>query len=401
MALNTLADLSTTAASNTDFRGQSIQGSASVSTIDSMLQNLAAMLARFYDDIGATGTVAGTGDAITLTSGSAFGSLANGNVVSFKAGASNTGAATINVDALGAKAVRRQGDTDLSANDIVASGIYLLRYDTAYNSGAGAWVLLNPSATTLSAATTTEQLTGTDASKYATPDSISALWEKGADVAASSIISLGEGGYFHITGTTAITDIDFATPKDGRMAMLVFDGSLTLTHNATTLVLPSGANITTMAGDTAIIVQDSGDNIKVIAYQRASGASVASSDSITLLGTLTTTSGTTQTLSGLTLTSYKFLKCMFNGVSGSANAAEFKLGGVTVVTTASSGNRVYGYVEFDLANGVGHASLSLSDGGATAPVGFTSTVTTATTSLAIYNSNGNFDAGSVRVYGVR
>lgn len=143
MALNTLADLSTTAASNTDFRGQSIQGTATVSTIDTMLQNLAAMLARFYDDIGATGTVAGTADAITLTSGSSFQSLANGNVVSFKAASANTGAATINVDGLGARAIRRQGDAALTAGDLVANGIYMLRYDTAYNGGAGAWVLLN------------------------------------------------------------------------------------------------------------------------------------------------------------------------------------------------------------------------------------------------------------------
>lgn len=155
MAQNTLADLSTTAASNTDFRGQSIQGTATVSTIDSMLQNLAAMLARFYDDIGATGTVGGTADAITLTSGSSFGSLANGNVVWFKAASNNTGAATINVDALGAKAIRRQGDSALQSGDILANGVYGLRYDTAYNSAAGAWVILNPTASIAAASTTT------------------------------------------------------------------------------------------------------------------------------------------------------------------------------------------------------------------------------------------------------
>lgn len=401
MALNNLADLSTTAASNTDFRGQSVAGSAGINTIDTMLQNLGSMLARFYDDVGATGTVAGSADAITLTTTSSFQSLANGLFTSFKAAAANTGAATLNVDALGAKAIRRQGDSALEANDMVAGGIYLVRYDTSYNAAAGAWVLLNPAAATISAASTTEVLTGTDASKYATPDSLAALWEKGADVASASTISLGEGGYFHITGTTTITDIDFATPADGRMAMLVFDGALTLTHNATTLVLPSGANITTAAGDSAIIVQDSGDNIKVVAYQRASGAPVGG-DTVTLLGTLTTTSGSSQTLSGLTLTNYKFLRAVFNGVSGQYGVRDITLNSVVVVSTADSGNRVYGIVEVDLATGVMTSNLSLSSGGATAGVASTSTLTTASTSVVVaYSSSGSFDAGSVRIYGIR
>lgn len=118
------------------------------------------------------------------------------------------------------------------------------------------------------AASTTEVLTGTDTSKFVTADALAALWEKGSDVASAGTISLGEGGLFHITGTTTITDIDFATAKDGRIAILIFDGSLTLTHNATTLRLPGDADIQTAAGDRAHIVQDSSDNVWVIDYRR-------------------------------------------------------------------------------------------------------------------------------------
>ncbi|CAN7169038.1 hypothetical protein LJR234_000374 [Mesorhizobium amorphae] len=120
-------------------------------------------------------------------------------------------------------------------------------------------------------ASTTEVLTGTDAAKSVTPDAAAALWEKGADVASASTISLGEGGFFHITGTTGITDIDFATPKDGRQAWLEFDGVLPITHHATTLVCIGGVNITTEAGDRALVVQDNGDNIHMLAYVRKSG----------------------------------------------------------------------------------------------------------------------------------
>lgn len=123
-------------------------------------------------------------------------------------------------------------------------------------------------------ATTTEVLTGTDTSKPVTADALAALWEKGADVASSGTISLGEGSLFHITGTTTITDIDFATAKNGRRATLIFDGALTLTHHATTLVLPGGANITTAAGDRCVVVQDSTDNVYVESYTKANGTAV-------------------------------------------------------------------------------------------------------------------------------
>lgn len=98
---------------------------------------------------------------------------------------------------------------------------------------------------------------------------------KGSDVASAGTTTLGDGEFFHITGTTTITDIDFTDSWDGRRAWLVFDGALTLTHNATTLILPTGANITTAAGDCALVQVESGDNVRVLAYLRASGAALA------------------------------------------------------------------------------------------------------------------------------
>jgi hypothetical protein len=138
-------------------------------------------------------------------------------------------------------------------------------FDTLYAATGGAFT----------AASTTEVLTGTDAAKGVTPDALAALWEKGADVASSGTVSLGEGGYFHITGTTGITDIDWATAKDGRPAWVIFDGILTLTHNATTLKLPGAANITTAAGDRALFIQDASDNVICLAYIRADGSPLA------------------------------------------------------------------------------------------------------------------------------
>jgi hypothetical protein len=148
-------DWSTTAADNDD--ADATINWAEAQTPGSVNNSARAMMKRvaeLLDDIGGVGTVGGTADAITLTS--AIGALAAGKVVAFKAGGANTGAATLNVNSLGAKAIRHKGDTALAASAMLENGIYICRYDTAYNAAAGAWVLLNPepSSTTTPASTT-------------------------------------------------------------------------------------------------------------------------------------------------------------------------------------------------------------------------------------------------------
>ena len=144
MALNTIADLSVTTASNVDVIGQPTLGSADANQLDAVDRSILALLARFYSDLGGVVTVGGSANAITITSASTYQALEDGLVVSFKAGAANTGATTLNLDGLGAKAVRRRGDAALEAGDIAANGRYLVVYDAAYNSSNGAWVLMNP-----------------------------------------------------------------------------------------------------------------------------------------------------------------------------------------------------------------------------------------------------------------
>jgi hypothetical protein len=143
MAKNTIADLSVTPASNTDLLGQNSTGSADSNTLDTIIQNLTGILARAYGDQGGLGTVGGSANAITLTSQSTYQQYQSGLQIAFKASAANTGAATLNLDGLGVKKIRRRGDSALVAGDIVANGRYLLQYDAAYDVAAGAWVLMD------------------------------------------------------------------------------------------------------------------------------------------------------------------------------------------------------------------------------------------------------------------
>jgi hypothetical protein len=282
MAKAAIWDYSTTAASNTDIDGVDSTGTTGlVKSGDNYARSMMAHSKGFALDLGSVNTVAGTANAITVTLSAAPSALVDGMRITINATAANTGATTINVTpaggaAFGAKKVMKWSagsEAELSAGDIpAANALVELIYDSARNAAAGAWMLHG---TSVAASSTTDVLTGTGTSNYATPKAIAALWEKGSDEASAGTVAFGEGGYFHVTGTTTITDIDFDTAKDGRTVDVIFDDALTLTHNGTTLKLPGGANIVTAAGDRARFVQDSTDNVICLHYQRAGGVPAA------------------------------------------------------------------------------------------------------------------------------
>lgn len=96
-----------------------------------------------------------------------------------------------------------------------------------------------------------------------------AKWLGDDTLASASTTDLGSvpGRYVSITGTTTITAL--GTIKAGTVKYVKFAGALTLTHNGTSLILPDGINITTVAGDTAIFVSEGSGNWICLAYQAA------------------------------------------------------------------------------------------------------------------------------------
>lgn len=97
------------------------------------------------------------------------------------------------------------------------------------------------------------------------------IHRKGTAVASAGTTDIWgiAGDYVHVTGTTGITSFGTA-PYAGDRREVIFDGALTITHNATTLQLPGGANITTAAGDRAIVRADTTANMIVVAFEPAS-----------------------------------------------------------------------------------------------------------------------------------
>jgi hypothetical protein len=128
------------------------------------------------------------------------------------------------------------------------------------------------------ASTIAQTIQAASSTVFTTPASIGGLWIQGSNIASATTITIpaSGGGYFRVTGTTTITGINEVVSKNGRAVRLVFDGILTLTHNATSLILPTGANITTAAGDSAVFVQEDASNNywRCVDYERKDGTSL-------------------------------------------------------------------------------------------------------------------------------
>jgi len=91
---------------------------------------------------------------------------------------------------------------------------------------------------------------------------------KGADIASATTTDIGAatGNYVVVTGTTTITGL--GTVQAGTRRIVKFSGVLTLTHNATSLILPGGASITTVAGDTAMFISLGSGNWICVDYEQ-------------------------------------------------------------------------------------------------------------------------------------
>ncbi len=146
-----------------------------------------------------------------------------------------------------------------------------------------------------------------------------------------------------VSGTTTITSLGTGT---NRLRYVRFSGSLTLTHNATTLILPGAANIITQNGDVMVMESDSVSNVRVLSYVPAASATtlglapltVASATTCDILGAnspLITISGTT-TVTSLGTGTYRVRFVTFSGaLLLTHNGTSLILPGAANITTAA------------------------------------------------------------------
>lgn len=211
--------------------------------------NLLSGITSFY-----VATVGGTANAITLTPSTAIAAYTAGQRFRFVVGSDNTsGTVTAAVSGLTAKNVNKViGKTivALGVGDLPAGSLADIEYDGTQ------FELMNVRP-----------------------------YSQGASISASATTDLtgSTGDYLHITGTTTITAV---TLEQGQQRTLVFDGILTLT-NGTSLILPSGANITTAVGDMCTIRGEASAVVRCVSYTRANGTALAIGTSSVNAGSLT------------------------------------------------------------------------------------------------------------------
>lgn len=225
------------------------------------------------------------------------------------------------------------------------------------------------------------------------------------------------GDIFANNGTSKILE----NGSDGTNA--TFTGT---SSKATNIV---GGNNTTLLGsipyqsntDTTTLLSPNTTTTKRYLSQTGTGTNGAApvwdtiTDAFTLLGTITTTSGTSASLSSLTLTGYRQIQFVFNGVSSTATVSSVMLrildqNGTSSLDVGefsnSANNTMSGIMTLDLFTGVFVSSIFRANAGTPSSgsgqifSGIT-TFSTSTTSFTFNISSTAFDAGSIRVYGIK
>ena len=179
----------------------------------------------------------------------------------------------------------------------------------------------------------------------------------------------------------------------------------TFTPNA--LITTSQINPTTLVTASETIASNNNDTtIPTSAAVKAyTDTAVGGAQAVTFLGTATVSGFPTSfTLSGLNLTAQRLLLIQINGISTTGSSNIFitsSLSDRVVLGTTSQNINYFSEIWVDLATGVFTSTIGPPSGGtATSNSGGNCGITTASTAVTI-GTNGSFDAGTFRVYGLK
>ena len=169
-----------------------------------------------------------------------------------------------------------------------------------------------------------------------------------------------------ISGTTTITS--FGTAYNGPR-LLRFTGALTLTHNASSLILPTAANIVTAAGDTCIAMPKTtagtADGWVVLVFQRASGAPLLIADASVTAAKLSGAQTGSAPIYGVRAwmnykgTATRGIRASGNVASVTVNGAgDFTMNYSTAMPTADY-SPVFGYAQTLATTGQGSRTIAI------------------------------------------
>lgn len=227
-------------------------------------------------------TVTGT-NTLLGTSVPPYTSYVAGMTLSFVPVNTNSGAVTLDLDGLGAKNIYVGSASPLSGGELVAGRMAQIEYDGTRFQLAVATIA---DGSITSAKLANAALTLPNSLNYAPTVTLAS--------AASVAIGAAASNNIIITGTTTITSFD--TIANGAVRQVTFAGALTLTHNATSLILPSSNDITTANGDVATFLSLGSGNWRCVDYQRADGGPIRTNSKIQPITATVATNALTLTL---------------------------------------------------------------------------------------------------------
>lgn len=229
-------DLNVTDASNTARFPENMAPSA----VNNGARALEGLLARWHKDTNGSLSTAGSSNAYTIASPNrTISAYYDGLMLCFEASFSNTGAATLNVNGVGAATIKKHHDQDLASGDIESGGKYLVVYD----SGDATWQLLTAlgNAPSLSSPVTTrgdiitgdgsgnEQRVAVGSSgQYLRSDGTDPGW---ASIALSDLPNIALGN---------LSNVGTATPTSGH----VLTGNGSSWNNAAASTTPGDGTVT-------------------------------------------------------------------------------------------------------------------------------------------------------------
>ena len=400
--------ISPTDASNGTGTMPSWLGSAAPSTLDDAGRALQGAVAREWE-CRSYPTATGTAPAFVVTYTVAPAALRSGQTYTFTAHAAAVGTDTLNANSLGAKGIKKVVagvKTVTAANDFYTGD----KIACVYDGTDMVWEQRYPDVARTTEAnnfTVDQTLTSTDAGAAAGPllildrnsaspangDITGSVVFKGRDNGGGTdTYSTIEGHIFDVTDTSEEGVLVFNTKKTGSLAVRVIIGTGLYTNNAT-------------GGDKGV------DTVNASEYYKNGVIATRA-----LIATLTTTSGTTQSVTSIP--AYRELYIEVCGVSFTAgvvmtlavsddNGANYGTARAIAVTTGAAGGVLYGTIR--VSNIQTTDSLVIAD--SITATGATATATVNSVCMAEAGSNtavinaiqfagGTFDAGTIRVYGL-
>jgi hypothetical protein len=314
----------------------------------------------------------GSANSYVLTYDVAPDSLINGERYAFVTNFANTGAATLNINSLGAKAIVKDvaGTLTALASGDLASGVFI---EVAYRSGTDNFVWINrgqiPSSYYSPAGTDVALADGGTGASLTDPNADRIMFW---DDSAGAVTWLTAGSGLAISTTTMAVDING----------LSADGSPDL------------------AADYVMTLDATDSTLKKVLLEDLAPAS----GGVTVLGSIDTSSGSSATLGSLVLTDYKMIQLIVMGVSAGSTftllVGNSPSDDVATTLSAGAASILNGNIFIDLADGKGASSIGDGSNGSYG-ISFDSALSTATTTISVAPSAGSFDAGSIRVIGYR